>query len=162
MEKRITEIVENVATESEVALYDFELKRTAKGLIIAIFLTKVGGVTITECKTVSKKIANTLEEEDFIEERYFLEVSSPGLERFLKLKKHYVSAINEKIKLTFDDGEQNISKIGILKEVLPDEIKMEVDAEIIEIPFLKIKKAKTQFDFKDDIKKNNLKKKKGE
>ncbi|MBC8415696.1 MAG: ribosome maturation factor RimP, partial [Candidatus Cloacimonetes bacterium] len=145
---RIEQIAKEICTQQNVALYDVELKRAAKGLIIVIYITKVSGVTIDVCKIVSNKISNILEEEDFIDERYFLEVSSPGLERDLKLKKHYVSAIGEKVKITFSYNEKSKTEIGTLLEVLPDSIKMEFDGQNCEIRFSQIKKARTYFDYK--------------
>jgi ribosome maturation factor RimP len=89
-----------------------------------------------------------LDAEDLIPGRYFLEVSSPGLERELKLKKHYVSAINEKIKLTYSQQDKNVHIRGTLKEVLPKHIKLETLTEELIIPFSDIKKAKTYFELK--------------
>ncbi len=148
MTERIEQIAKKVCTQQNVALYSVETKQAAKGLIIVIYITKISGVTIDECKIVSYKISSILEEEDFISERYFLEVSSPGLERDLKLKKHYVSAIGEKVKITFSYNEKSKTEIGTLKEVLPDSIKMEFDGQTYEIGFSQIKKARTYFDYK--------------
>lgn len=151
MTERIEQIAKKVCTQQNVALYSVETKQAAKGLIIVIYITKISGVTIDECKIVSYKISSILEEEDFISERYFLEVSSPGLERDLKLKKHYVSAIGEKVKITFSYNEKSKTEIGTLKEVLPDSIKMEFDEQTCEIGFSQIKKARTYFDYKKQI-----------
>ncbi len=148
MIERIEQIAKEVCTQQNVALYNVETKQAAKGLIIVIYITKVSGVTIDECKIVNYKISNVLEEEDFIAERYFLEVSSPGLERDLKLKKHYVSAIGEKVKITFSYNEKSKTEIVTLKEVLPDSIKMEFGGQTCEIKFFQIKKARTYFDYK--------------
>ena len=148
MIERIEEIAKDACIQHNVALYDIELKHAAKGLIIVIYITEVSGVTVGECQKVSRTISDFLEEQDFIDKRYFLEVSSPGLERELKLKRHYVSAIGEKVKVTFSRNEKNLTKIGTLKEVLPDIIKIEFNKGIEEIPFLNIKKSKTYFDYK--------------
>ncbi len=93
-------------------------------------------------------MADVLEVEDLIEDKYFLEVSSPGIERNLKLKKHYESAIGELTKITFHNGEKNIAVIGTINAILPDVVKLEVEEEEIEIPFSSIKKARTYFDYK--------------
>ncbi len=137
MLKKLEEIANKVCSQNNVALYDVEIKHASKGKILVFYITKMGGVSIAECRSVSKDISRILEEEDFIDARYFLEVSSPGLERELKFKKHYVSAINEKVKITFleNDKDKNVTKIGILIEVFPEEIKMEIQDELVLISF---------------------------
>ena len=148
MLKKLEEIANKVCSQNNVALYDVEIKHASKGKILVFYITKMGGVSIAECRSVSKDISRILEEEDFIYGRYFLEVSSPGLERELKFKKHYVSAINEKVKIAFLENDKNVTKIGILIEVFPEEIKMEIQDELVLISFSDIKKAKTYFDYK--------------
>ncbi|MCF7793102.1 MAG: ribosome maturation factor RimP [Candidatus Cloacimonetes bacterium] len=152
MEKIMVEKLEKIAKEAcskqGVALYDLELKRASKGLIVLVYITKLDGVNIGDCQIVSREISNRLEIDDFIAERFFLEVSSPGLERELKLKKHYVSAIGEKLKITFQAEDKNKTVIGVLKEVETDYLKLDVKDEMKQITFSDIKKAKTYFDYK--------------
>ncbi len=149
--EKIEEIAKDACLKHGVALYDIEMKHASKGLIIIIYITKMGGVTVGDCRSVSRTIGVILEEQDFIEERYFLEVSSPGLERQLKLKKHYASAIGEKIKITYlDENEKAVTKLGLLKEVLPEHITVEFLEEELPILFKNIKKAKTYFEFKKE------------
>ena len=150
--KRIEEIAREACENFNVALYDIELKNATKGLLVIIYVTKVTGISVGECQKVSKYMANILEEEDFIAESYFLEVSSPGIERALKQKKHYVNAINELVKITFSAGETNESVVGTLLEVLPDVINLDVEGEMISIEFTSIKKARTYFDYKTELK----------
>ncbi len=152
MEKRVEKIAKSVCEKQGVALYDFKIKNATKGLILAIFVTKIGGVTINECTKVSRNIADILEEEDFIDGKYYLEVSSPGLERSLEKKKHFVSAIGEMVEIVFAQESKNINRIGTLKEVLPEIIKIDVQNEIFEIKLKDIKKAKTYFDYKKNMK----------
>ena len=146
--ERIEHIAKKACSDVNVALYDINLKRAAKGLIVLIYITKIGGATINECKKVSRIISEILEEEDIVNERFFLEVSSPGLERILNQKKHYVSAIDEKIQISFSDGDNISTIIGILKEVLPESIKIEYEDALKEIKLTDVKKAKTYFDYK--------------
>ncbi len=146
---KIKKIVQESCQKHGVEIYDLEIKNTNKGKTVLVYITKVNGVTIMECRNVSKTISNVLDREDIIPGKYFLEVSSPGLERELKFKKHYLSAINENIKLTFKKKDTNIIKIGILREVLPDLINVEFDDKIHSVLFADIKKAKTHFDFKN-------------
>ena len=148
MLEKIEKIAKEACLQNDVELYDVEIKNTTKGKIILVSLTKINGVSITECRNVSRSISNVLDMEDIIPGKFFLEVSSPGLERELKLKKHYLSAINEKIKITFKVEDKIMTEIGILREVLPDLINVEIEDKVVSVFFRDIKKTKTYFDFK--------------
>ena len=148
MVEKLEKIAKDVCTEQGVALYDLELKHATKGLIVLVYVTKVDGVSIDDCRNVSYALSEALDLDDFIEERYFLEVSSPGLERELKLKKHYVSAIGEMAKITFLEEDKSKILIGTIREVNSDFLRLEVADTVENIPFTSIKKARTYFDDK--------------
>lgn len=140
---RIEDIAKKICSDMHVAVYDMEEKMSGKGRIITIYLTKLGGVSIDECAAFSRALADELEEFDIIPERYFLEVSSPGIERPLKLKTHYVSAINEKVAVQWTDGEARLSSMGTLTEVNQDSITLDDRGTVVEIAFKAITRAKT-------------------
>lgn len=142
--EKLLEIVKKVCNEKQVSLYDLEVKPTSKGKVISIFITKIEGVTISDCKRVSKVISKILDEENYLEGNFFLEVSSPGLERKLTKKIHYKSAIGESVKIVFHDEGNSKTITGLLKEVDTDFIIVS-DNEDIRIEFQAIKKAKTVF-----------------
>ncbi len=142
---QIEEIAKKLCAEMHLALYDFDEKMSGKGRIIVIYLTKIGGVTLDECARFSRALGNELEEFDIIPERYFLEVSSPGLERPLKLKSHWVSAINEKVAVQWTLDEEKKSHMGTLTEVNQDTIVLDDRGTLVEIPLKAISKAKTVF-----------------
>jgi len=142
---QIEEIDRKICAEMHVAVYDIEEKMSGKGRIITVYLTKIGGVTLEECAKFSRTLGGELETFDLIPERYYLEVSSPGLERPLKLKSHYVSAINEKIAVQYNDGEEKKSLMGTLTEVNQDSIVIDDRGTIIELPLKSISRAKSVF-----------------
>ena len=142
---QIEEIAKKICQEMHLALYDIEEKMTGKGRIITVYLTKIGGVTLDECANFRRALGNELETFDLIPERYFLEVSSPGLERPLKLKSHYVSAITEKVAVQYNEEEEKKSVMGTLTEVNQDTIVLDDRGTRIEIPFKSITRAKTVF-----------------
>jgi len=74
-----------------------------------------------------------------------LEVSSPGLERPLKLKSHWVSAINEKVAIQYNDEDTKHSVMGTLLEVHQDTVVLDDRGKRIEIPLKSISRAKTVY-----------------
>ena len=142
---QIEEIAKKICQDMHLALYDIDEKMSGKGRIIIVYLTKIGGILLDECAAFSRALGNELETFDLIPERYYLEVSSPGLERPLKLKSHYVSAITEKVAVQWTDGEERKSTLGTLTEVNQDSICLDDRGETVEIALKAITRAKTVF-----------------
>lgn len=142
---QIEDIAKKICQDMHLALYDIDEKLTQKGRIVIVYLTKIGGVTLDECAQFSRRLGDELETLDIIPERYFLEVSSPGVERPLKLKIHYKSAISEKVAVEWQTDEGKKSAMGTLTEVNPDSIVIDDRGTVIEIPFTAIMRAKTVF-----------------
>ena len=150
---RLEKIAEEICDSLGLSVYDIEMKNTQKGKVIIVYITKIGGVSISDCESVSRSMSDVLDAEDFVPGTFFLEVSSMGLERILKYKKHYKSAINESVKITYkNEVNKTITVKGTLAEVLPDSIKVLSDEEEILLSLNSIKKAKTVFDIKKDMK----------
>jgi ribosome maturation factor RimP len=153
MLEKLESVVKAACLKHGVGLYDLELINTQHGKVLCVYITKVNGVNITDCTKVNKEISMFLDaEETLIDGAFTLEVSSPGIERPLKFKKHYISAINELIKITYSENTQKSTIQGILKEVNPEHILIEQNDEILNIKFHDIKKAKTCF---QNLKKEN-------
>ncbi|MCB5246943.1 MAG: ribosome assembly cofactor RimP [Candidatus Cloacimonetes bacterium] len=142
---QVEDIARRICQEQHLALYDIDEKMSGKGRIITVYLTKIGGVTLDECARFSRALGAELEEFDLIPDRYFLEVSSPGLERPLKLKSHWVSAINEKVAVQWTDQEQKHSTLGTLIEVDQDSVILDDRGERVEIALKSISRAKTVY-----------------
>ncbi len=140
----VEEIIKKICSKSNVVLHDVEIRNTQKGKVLIVYITKSGGVAMEDCVTVSRLVSEELDALDIFKDHYFLEVSSPGLERSLKLKKHYQGAIGEDIKLTYSIDKVKKTVRGKLNEVRPDEIEIFAENdEILVVPFSNIKKAKT-------------------
>jgi len=142
--------VENLALEvcarHGVGVYDLEVKPTQKGQVVVLYLSKVGGVGLEDCAAVSRDFSRELDVLDPFENAYFLEVSSAGIERKLRYKKHYTGAIGEQVKLTYHEEGKNRTLTGELLEVRPEHVLMRVDDQELLIAFTDIKKARTVFD----------------
>lgn len=142
---QIEDIAKRICSDMNVALYDIDEKMSGKGRIIIVYLTKIGGVTLDEVAKFSRALSSELDNLDLIPDRYFLEVSSPGLERPLKLKTHWVSAINEKAAVQYQIDKVKYSVMGTLVEVHQDMVVLDDRGERIEIPLRSISRAKTVY-----------------
>ena len=70
-------------------IVDVEFVKEAGNWYLRAYIDKPGGITIDDCEKVSRTLSDVLDREDYIEEAYYLEVSSPGLTRPLKKAKDY-------------------------------------------------------------------------
>lgn len=113
VEALISAMVEPILQDTDLVLVDVEYVRE-KDWYLRIFLDKPGGVEIDDCQMVSEKLTEKLDAEDPISEKYFLEVSSPGLDRPLKKDKDFEAAYGTKVDIMFFapwEGMKNITGV---------------------------------------------------
>ena len=84
----VTEMAEPIVKEHGLELVDVEYIRE-KDWFLRIYINKPGGIDIDDCSVVSSKLTKVLDERDPIKEKYYLEVSSPGIDRPLKKDKDF-------------------------------------------------------------------------
>lgn len=68
-------------------LVDVEYVKEGGSWYLRAYIDKEGGITVNDCEAVARRMNDLLDEEDFVEESYIFEVSSPGLGRPLKRKR---------------------------------------------------------------------------
>jgi ribosome maturation factor RimP len=81
-----------------VSLYDITTARENNNNIFRIFITSPDGINLDKCEEVSRMIAPILDINEPMNGKYFLEVSSPGIERKLKKFEHFASSVGELVK----------------------------------------------------------------
>lgn len=96
-EKRIEELIQPTVTEMGYELVDVEFVKEGPNWYLRIFIDKEGGVTIDDCEAVSKTLEKIFDEKDPIEQAYFLEISSPGIDRPLKKKEDFIKYNGEMV-----------------------------------------------------------------
>ncbi len=150
---KIEELAVNACESSGVNLYDVAIINGAKGKIVRIYITSPNGVKMEDCSAVSKAISYELDVLDLFDTYYFLEVSSPGLERSLKKPLHYEKAVGETIKVIYFEDDNELIITGKLTSVTNENISiLETDAEeAVEISVNSIKKAKTIYDIEKKV-----------
>lgn len=115
-EQRTEELLKPIAEENGVEIYDVEFVKEAGEYYLRAYIDKEGGVNIGDCESVSRKLSDELDKEDFIEEGYILEVSSPGLGRTLKKDRHLEKSIGEEVEIKLYKPIDKVKEFtGILK-----------------------------------------------
>lgn len=94
-EELITPIVERMAFE----LVDVEYVKEGGTWYLRAYIDKEGGITVNDCEAVAREMNEILDAEDFVEDSYVFEVSSPGLGRPLKKEKDYVRSMGKEVEI---------------------------------------------------------------
>ena len=114
VEALITALVEPILADTEMTLVDVEYVRE-KDWYLRIFIDKPEGVEIDDCQLVSEKLTAVLDEKDPIPDKYFLEVSSPGIDRPLKKDHDFEAAYGTKVDIMFYAPWEGLkSLVGVL------------------------------------------------
>ena len=143
VENLIQPIIQNLGYE----LYDVQYLKEGKDYYLRITIDKPEGITIEDCETVNRAIDEMLDEADFISTAYFLEVSSPGLERMLRKPWHFEKQIGNQIQVKlFQAIEKQKELQGILIESNENELKLQINEKLIKIEKKNIAVAKTVAD----------------
>ncbi len=142
-------MAEPIAAAENVEIYDVEFKKEGKDWFLRVYLFSEEGITIENCEAVSRALSDELDRTDPIEQGYYLEVSSPGLDRVLKRDRHFESAIGEKIDIKlFEaiDGEKTMSGILEKYENKTIYLKNPETEKISEIEKSKVSQARVSFE----------------
>ena len=111
-EQLLTPIVEEYGFE----LVDVEYVKEGSTWYLRSYIDKPGGISIDDCEKVSRRLSDLLDQEDFIEDAYIMEVSSPGLGRPLKKEKDYARSLGEEVEIrTYRAIDRQKEFEGILK-----------------------------------------------
>lgn len=98
-EPKAEAILEPIAKANNVEIYDVEYVKEGKDWYLRAYIDKPDGVTIDDCEKVSRAFSDQLDIEDFIQDAYILEVSSPGLGRQLKKDRHLEKSIGQSVEV---------------------------------------------------------------
>ena len=112
-EQLLTPIVEEYGFE----LVDVEYVKEGSTWYLRSYIDKPGGISIDDCEKVSRRLSDLLDQEDFIEDAYIMEVSSPGLGRPLKKEKDFRRSMGEEVEIrTYRMIDKQKEFTGILKD----------------------------------------------
>ena len=141
--RKVEDIVEELAIpildELGYELVDVEYVKGGNNWYLRIYIDKPGGVTIDDCQKASEQISDKLDEVDPIPHNYFLEVSSPGIDRPLKKDKDFERYKGRKVDVKLYkavDGSKSFT--GELIGLEDGNILIRVDGEVISFKKMKL------------------------
>ncbi len=140
----LTAIIESHLKNQGLDFVDLVYRYEGRDLFLRVLVDRPeGGITLADCSSLNKEIGAILDEKDTIQARFILEVSSPGVDRPLKSKSDFSRCINRKARFHLSDPiNGKIEWEGLINRVGEDSISVDIGGDILEIPLLKINKAK--------------------
>ena len=149
IEEKVEKLVEPIIEKIGYELYDVEYAKEGKNYFLRIFIDNEKGIDLNDCEKVNNAITDILDEENYIKEQYFLEVSSPGIERVLRKDKHLEQNIGEQINIKLFKKDENGKKeyLGKLKEFDDLKIVIEQDENEIQVERKNISQIKTVYNW---------------
>lgn len=147
---QVRQLLDPILESMGLSLWDLEFHKQGPQWLLRIFIDREpGGVTLSDCETVSRDLSAALDVEDIILHAYTLEVSSPGLDRTLSKPEHFIRFAGSMVRIkTYQpiDGQKVFR--GRLLGLAEDMIKVELETgTIIEIPMTGITKASLEVEF---------------
>lgn len=119
-------VVENFGFE----LVDVEYVKEGGTWYLRLYIDKEGGITINDCETVSRLFSEKLDEEDFIQDAYVMEVSSPGLGRPLKKEKDFRRSMGKELEIrTYRPIDKQKEFYGILSAYDDNSVTIMLDSQ---------------------------------
>ena len=129
-EQKTEQLLLPIMEEYQFELVDVEFVKEAGNWFLRAYIDKPGGIGVNDCETVSRRLSDLLDEQDFIEESYILEVSSPGLGRPLKKDKDLERSIGESVDVRlFRAIDRQKEFTGILTAWDKDTVTLEFEDE---------------------------------
>ena len=131
LEKKIEDLVKPIIENLGYKVYDVIYQKEGKDNYLRIFIDSNKGIDLNDCEKVNDSVNDILDEKDYIKAQYYLEISSPGLERNLRRDEQFLDNINKKIEVHLYNSINNKKNItGILQEytndyLIIDNIKIE-------------------------------------
>lgn len=149
--KTAEELAAPIAQSLGLILWDVELRRIGSELTLRYTIDRDGGLSIDECERFHRAVEAALDEVDPIDGPYTLECSSPGVERTLRLPRHFAASLGERAELRFyaPDASGRKTVTGTIAAADDDTVTFVPDGETdgARIPYASIAKAAIVFDW---------------
>jgi len=129
-ESRTEAFLQPLVEEHHFELVDVEYVKEGSNWYLRAYIDKEGGIAVDDCEVISRRLSDWLDQEDFIDDSYILEVSSPGLGRPLKKEKDFARSIGKEVDIRlYRQREKQKDFTGILTAYDKDTVTIELEDE---------------------------------
>ena len=129
-EQKAEELITPIVEANGFELVDVEYVKEGGTWYLRAYIDKPDGIGVNDCEVVSRRLSDILDEKDYIEDSYILEVSSPGLGRPLKKEKDFKRSLGEEVEIrTYRMIDRKKEFTGILKDYDETTVTIEMEDE---------------------------------
>ena len=148
IEEKVENLIKKNIEDIGYELYDVIYLKEGKNYTLRIVIDNEKGISLEDCEKVNNEITDILDEADYIKDQYFLEVSSPGIERLLRKDWQLNKYIGSKVEVNLFKKDENGFKeyIGILKQVDEEYLTIKQDNTDYKILRKDISQVKTIYE----------------
>lgn len=128
-EARTEELITPITQRMNFELVDVEYVKEGGTWYLRAYIDKEGGITVNDCEAVAREMNEILDKEDFVEDSYVFEVSSPGLGRPLKKEKDYIRSMGKEVEIrTYRAINREKEFYGVLSAYDEKTVTIEIEA----------------------------------
>lgn len=147
IESVVEKLVFDIIADSKLELVDVEYVKE-HDWYLRVFLDKESGIEIDDCQWVSEQLEAKLDESNLIKDHYYLEVSSPGLDRPLKKERDFVRHAGDKVEVkTYEAINGQKVLVGNLIGLIDGEVRIDIAGQIVNIPREKAAQIRLHIEF---------------
>lgn len=132
IEKKTESLLIPILERKQFELWDVEFVKEGPEFYLRAYIDKEGGIMIDDCVDVSRELSDLLDQDDFIDQEYILEVSSPGLGRTLKKDREFEKSVGKEVDIKLYkpmDGKKEFT--GTLDSFDSESVSIKINEEII-------------------------------
>lgn len=140
----LKKVLQPILDEEAIELVELIAIMSGKRLLLRLLVDKSEGrISLGDCASLNKKIRDFLDTGNIIEQDYMLEVSSPGVDRILKVKKDFARCINKNVKFFLREKiSGRIELSGVVSNVEENKVIIDIGGRVLDVPLDNIIRAK--------------------
>jgi ribosome maturation factor RimP len=145
IKEKIKSLLTPILDQHQAFLTDLVVRNERGGKLLQVFVDTDVGVIIEQCAEISRELAGEIDRENVIETSYRLEVSSPGIDKPLKLLRQYRKNIGRRFKVTYEKAGTRATIVGPLSSIVDDTLTFAPDkGEPVTLRFSEIVESKEE------------------
>jgi len=146
--EKLKPIIEQRISPLDLELYDLKFIQAGSYSILRVFIENSGGITVEHCAQASEAISLLLDEGEYYDGNYTLEVSSPGIDRPLTTLKDFSRVIGKNIQIRYEDEKDKVKTIvGTLTAITDETVSVDSGKIKHSVPFKKVLSGKIELKF---------------